>query len=74
MAFESLTDKLQNAKLSAASTINRVNDTVINKFDNSVVSQPVTINASFPNANSSSEIESAFQGLFGKASTYIGKK
>lgn len=70
-----LTEKLQNAKLSASSTINKVNETVNNnKIDKSIISQPVTIHADFPNANNSSEIESAFQGLFGKASTFIGKK
>ena len=70
-----LTEKLQNAKLSAASTINKVNETVNNnRTDNSTISQPITIHADFPNANSSSEIEAAFQGLFGKASTFIGKK
>ena len=71
----SLTEKLQNAKLSAASTINKVNETVNNnRIDNSNITQPITIHADFPNANSSSEIEAAFQGLFGKASTFIGKK
>lgn len=70
-----LTEKLQNAKLSASSTINKVNETVNNnKIDKSIISQPVTIHAEFPNANNSSEIEAAFQGLFGKASTFIGKK
>ena len=70
-----LTEKLQNAKLSAASTINKVNETVNNnRIDNSNITQPITIHADFPNANSSSEIEAAFQGLFGKASTFIGKK
>lgn len=70
-----LTEKLQNAKLSTSSTINKVNETVNNnKIDKSVISQPVTIHAEFPNANNSSEIEAAFQGLFGKASTFIGKK
>ena len=71
----SLTEKLQNAKLSAASTINKVNETVNNnRIDNSNITQPITIHADFPNANNSSEIEAAFQGLFGKASTFIGKK
>lgn len=37
------------------------------------VLQPVTIHADFPGVNKSSEIEAAFQGLFGQASTYIGK-
>lgn len=70
-----LTEKLQNAKISASSTINKVNETVNNnRVDNSTTTQPITIYADFPNANNSSEIEAAFQGLFGKASTFIGKK
>lgn len=70
-----LTEKLQNAKISASSTINKINETVNNnRVDNSSITQPITIYADFPNANSSSEIEAAFQGLFGKASTFIGKK
>ena len=70
-----LTEKLQNAKISASSTINKINETVNNnRVDNSNITQPITIYADFPNANSSSEIEAAFQGLFGKASTFIGKK
>lgn len=70
-----LTEKLQNAKISASSTINKINETVNNnRVDNSTTTQPITIYADFPNANNSSEIEAAFQGLFGKASTFIGKK
>lgn len=72
-----LTEKLQNAKISASSTINKVNETVNNnRIDNSSsnITQPITIYADFPNANRTSEIEAAFQGLFGKASTFIGKK
>ena len=70
-----LTEKLQNAKISASSTINKINETVNNnRVDNSSITQPITIYADFPNANHSSEIEAAFQGLFGKASTFIGKK
>lgn len=70
-----LTEKLQNAKISASSTINKINETVNNnRVDNSSITQPISIYADFPNANSSSEIEAAFQGLFGKASTFIGKK
>ena len=70
-----LTEKLQNAKISASSTINKINETVNNnRVDNSNITQPITIYADFPNANHSSEIEAAFQGLFGKASTFIGKK
>lgn len=72
-----LTEKLQNAKISASSTINKVNETINNnRIDNSSssITQPITIYADFPNANRTSEIEAAFQGLFGKASTFIGKK
>lgn len=72
-----LTEKLQNAKISASSTINKVNETINNnRIDNSSsnITQPINIYADFPNANRTSEIEAAFQGLFGKASTFIGKK
>ena len=68
-----LTKSLQNAKLSATSTINKVNET-INNNSNTSISQPVVINADFPNVQSQSAIEGAFEGLLGKASTYIGKK
>lgn len=70
-----LTEKLQNAKISASSTINKVNETINNnRIDNSNITQPISIYADFPNVNRTSEIEAAFQGLFGKASTFIGKK
>lgn len=40
----------------------------------STVEQNITLSPNFPNARDRSEIEAAFEGLLGKASTYIGKK
>lgn len=40
----------------------------------STVEQNITLSPSFPNARDRSEIEAAFEGLLGKASTYVGKK
>lgn len=40
----------------------------------STVEQNITLSPNFPNARDRSEIEAAFEGLLGKASTYVGKK
>lgn len=40
----------------------------------STVEQNITLSPNFPNAKDRSEIEAAFEGLLGKASTYVGKK
>lgn len=40
----------------------------------STIEQNITLSPNFPNARDRSEIEAAFEGLLGKASTYVGKK
>lgn len=71
----SLFGRLNAAKQVTKNTVNKVNEKITNNNNEShTVTQPVTIHAEFPNAKSSSEIETAFNNLYGKASTFISKK
>lgn len=70
----SITEKLQNMRSGTSNTINRVSEVINNRNDNRNITQPITINASFPDVSSSTQIESAFEGLIGKAAMHIGKK